>query len=131
LSSFNSDYFSYVSGYFGTSIAYTKPEKALVVQLQSGKNSFNTFSYQARIPSFISLYCSYGMSYQIAKNIIHCHKYSALRHAYRDNPGHTPTKQETASHNLISLQRVTRLVIERGMLSLYQRAQISLLFQAE
>jgi hypothetical protein len=37
-----------------------KPESSLAVQLQTGKNGFNAFLYQARVPIVSSPLCSYG-----------------------------------------------------------------------
>jgi hypothetical protein len=68
-----------------------KPESALALQLRTGKNGFNAFLYQARVPSLLSPLCSCGFGHQTAKHIIiHCLIFSAARHALRDDDGHLP-----------------------------------------
>ncbi len=63
-----------------------KPETALAVQLRTGKNGFNAFLYQARVPTVLSPLCSCGFGHQTAKHIIiHCRNVLAARHALRDN----------------------------------------------
>jgi hypothetical protein len=68
-----------------------KPESSLAVQLRTGKNCFNAFLYQARVPTVPSPLCSCGRGSQTAKHIlIHCSTFSATRHQLRDNQGRLP-----------------------------------------
>jgi hypothetical protein len=100
-----------------------KPETALAVQLQMGKNGFNTFLYQARVPSVLSPLCSCGFGHQTAKLIIiHCRNFKAARHALIDNQGCLPHYKQLVT-TPTGLKKVTRWVIERGMLGQYQRAR--------
>ena len=100
-----------------------KPETALAVQLRTGKNGFNAFLYQARVPSILSPLCSCGLGYQTAKHIIiHCRTFLAARHALRDNQGRLPDYKQLVT-TPTGLKKVTRWVIERGMLGQYQRAR--------
>jgi hypothetical protein len=96
---------------------------ALAVPIQTRKNSFNTFLYQARVPFFLSLLCSCGFGHQTAKHIIiHCRNFSAARHALRDDQGCLPDYKQLLT-TLTGLKKVTRWVIERRMLGQYQRAR--------
>jgi hypothetical protein len=100
-----------------------KLETALAVQLQTGKNGFNAFLYQARVPSVISPLCSCGLSPQTAKHIIiYCRNFSAARPALRDDQGNLPDYKQLVT-TPTGLKKVTRWVIERGMLGQYQRAR--------
>ncbi len=100
-----------------------KPETALAVQLRTGKNGFNAFLYQARVPSVLSPLCSCGFGHQTAKHIIiHCRNFSAARHALRDNQGHLPDFKQLLT-TPTGLQKVTKWVIERGILGQYRRAR--------
>jgi hypothetical protein len=95
----------------------------MVVQLQTGKNGFNVFIYQAHVPSVSSQLHSCGFRHQTAKHTsIHCRKFSAVRHALRDDQGSLPDYGQLVT-TLTGLKMVTRWVIERGMLGQYQRAR--------
>jgi hypothetical protein len=48
--------------------------------------------------------------------------FSAARHALSDNQGHLPVYKQLVT-TPIGLKKVTRFVIERGMLGQYQRAR--------
>ncbi len=94
-----------------------KPETALAVQLQTEKNGFNAFLYQARAPSVLSPLCSCGLGHQTVKRIIiHCRNFVAARHALRDNQGRLPDYKQLAK-TPTGLKKVTRWVIERGCLA--------------
>ncbi len=96
---------------------------ALAVQLQTGKNSFNDFLYQARVPSVLSPLCSCRFGHQTAKHIIiHCRNFMAATHALRDNQGPLPDYKQLVT-TPTGLKKVTRWVIERGILGQYQRAR--------
>ncbi len=100
-----------------------KPETALAVQLRAGKNGFNAFLYQAHVPFVLSPLRSCGLGHRTAKHIIiHCCNFSAARHALRDNQGHLPDYKQLVT-TLTGLKKVTRWVIERGMLGQYKRAK--------
>jgi hypothetical protein len=100
-----------------------KLETALAVQLPTGKNSFNTFLYQARMPSILSPLCGCGFGHQTAKHIIiHYCNFSAARYTLRDNQGCLLDYTQLVM-TLTGLKKVTRWVIERGMLGQYQRAR--------
>jgi tubulin alpha len=100
-----------------------KLESSLTVQLRTRKNGFNTFLYQARVPTVPSPLCSCGRGSQTVKHIIiHCRNFSAARHALRDNQGRLPDYKQLVT-TLTGLKKVTRWVIERGMLGQYQRAR--------
>ncbi len=100
-----------------------KPETALAVQLRTGKNGFNAFLYQARVPTVLSPLCSCGLGHQTAKHIIiHCRNFSAARHALRDNQGHLPDFKQLLT-TPTGLQKVTKWVIQRGILGQYRRAR--------
>ncbi len=100
-----------------------KPETALAVQLRTGKNGFNAFLYQARVPSVLSSLCSCGFGHQTAKHIIiHCRNFSAARHALRDNQGHLPDCKQLLT-TPTGLQKVTKWVIKRGILGQYRWAR--------
>jgi hypothetical protein len=93
-----------------------KPETALAVKMQTGKNGFNAFFYQACVPSVQSPLCSCGFGHQTAKHIIiHCRNFPAARQALRDNQGHQPDYKQLVTIPT-GLKKVTRWVIERGML---------------
>jgi hypothetical protein len=98
------------------------PESALAVQLPTGKNDLNAFLYQAHVPSVLCPLCSCGFGHQTAKhNIIHCRNFSAARHALRDDYGHLPDFKQPLTIPT-GLQKVTKWVIERGILGQYHRA---------
>jgi hypothetical protein len=100
-----------------------KLEMALAVQLHIGNKGFNAFLYQARMPSFLSPLCSCGLCYQTVKHIIiHCRNFSAARQALRDNQDHLPDYKQLVT-TPAGLKKVTRWVIERGILGQYQRAR--------
>jgi hypothetical protein len=100
-----------------------KPETALAVQLRTGKNGFNAFLYPARVPSLLSPLCSCGLGHQTAKHIIiHYRNFSAARHALRDNQGHLPDFKQLLT-TPTGLQKVTKWVIQRGILGQYRRAR--------
>jgi hypothetical protein len=100
-----------------------KPKMALAVQLQNGKNGFNAFSYQARVPFVLSPLCSCGLGHQTAKHIIiHCRNFSAASHALRDDQGRLLDYKQLVT-TPTGLKKVTRWVIKRGMLGQYQRAR--------
>ncbi len=100
-----------------------KLENALAVQLQAERNSFKAFLSQARMSSVFSPLCSCQFGHQTAKHIIiHCRNFSAARHALRDNQGHLPDYKQLVT-TPTGLKKVTRWVIERGMLGQYQRAR--------
>ncbi len=100
-----------------------KPETALAVQLRAGKNGFNAFLYQACVPSIWSAVCSYGLGHQTAKHIIiYCRNFLATRQALRDRQGYLPGYKQLVT-TPTDLKKITRLVIERGMLGQYQRAR--------
>jgi hypothetical protein len=106
-----------------------KPEAALAVQLQTKKNRFSAFLYQACMPSILSKLCSCGLGHQTAKhNIIHCRNFLAARQAFRDDlgllPG-LPSDYKQLVTTPTGLKKVTRWVIEMGMLGQYQRARVS------
>jgi hypothetical protein len=94
-----------------------KLETALAVQLQTGKNGFRAFLYQAHVPSVTSPLCSCGRAYQTAKhNIIHCCNCSAARHALRDDQGRLPDYKQLVT-TPTGLKKVTKWVFERGCLA--------------
>jgi hypothetical protein len=98
-------------------------DKGLAVQLRTSKNGFNAFLYQARVPSVLSPLCSCGFGHQTAKHIIiHCHNFLAARHALRDNHGHLPDFKQLLT-TPTGIQKVTKWVIERGILGQYRRAR--------
>ncbi len=100
-----------------------KPETALAVLLQTKKNCFNAFLYQAHVPSVLSPLCCCGFSHQTVKHmIIHCRNFSAARHALRDNQDHLPDYKQLIK-TLTGLKKFTGWVIERGILGQYQRAR--------
>jgi hypothetical protein len=95
---------------------------AFTVRLRTGKNGFNAFFYQARVPSVLSQLYSSGFGHQVAKHIIfHFRNISAAKHALRDNQGRLLDFKQLVT-TLTGL-KVTRWVIERGMLGQYQRAR--------
>jgi hypothetical protein len=95
----------------------------LAVQLQTGKNGFNAFLYKVRVPSVLSPLCSCGFGHQTAKHIIiHCRNFSAARHALRDDHGHLPDFKQLLT-TPTGLQKVTKWVIERGILGQCQWAR--------
>jgi hypothetical protein len=70
---------------------YESWKRALVVQLQTGKNGFNAFLYQVRLSSVLSPLYICGHGHQIAKHIIiHCQNISAARHDLGDIQGCPP-----------------------------------------
>jgi hypothetical protein len=79
--------------------------------------------YQACMSSVFAQLCSCGFGHQTAKDIIiHCHYFSAAQHAFTGDQGHLPDyKQRVTSPT--GLKKVTRWVIESGMLGQYQRAR--------
>ncbi len=100
-----------------------KPESSLAMQLWTGKNGFNAFLYQARVPTVPSPLCSCGRGSQTAKHIlIHCSAFSAARHQLRDSQGRLPDFKQLLS-TPEGLQKVTRWVIQRGILGQYRRAR--------
>ncbi len=100
-----------------------KLETTLAVQLRTGKNGFSALLYQAHVPSVLSPLCSCGLGHQTAKHTTtHCHKISAARHTLRDNQGRLPDYKQLVT-TPTGLKKVTRWVIERGMLGQYQRAR--------
>jgi hypothetical protein len=100
-----------------------KPKMALAVHIRTGKNDFNAFLYQARVPSVLSPLCSCGFGHQTAKHIIiHCRSFSAARHALGDDQGRLPDYKQLVTI-ATGLKKVTTWVIERGMLGQYQRAR--------
>jgi hypothetical protein len=95
------------------------------VQLQTGKIGFNAFLYQARVPSIQSPLCSCGFGHQTAIYIIiHCRNFSAARYTLRDYQGRLQDYKQLVT-TPTGLKKVTRWVIERGMLGQYQRARVS------
>ena len=100
-----------------------KLKSALAVQLRTWKNGFNAFLYQARVPSVLSPLCSCGFGHQTAQHIIiYCHNFTAASHALRDNQGRLLDYRQLVT-TPTCLKKVTRWVIERGMLGQYQRAR--------
>jgi hypothetical protein len=100
-----------------------KPKMAMAVQIRTQKNGFNTFLYQARVPSVLSPLCSCGFGHQTAKHIIiHCRNFSAARHALRDNQGRLPDSRELVM-TPTGLKNVTKWLMQRGILGQYQRAR--------
>ncbi len=100
-----------------------KPESSLAVQLRTGKNGFNAFLYQARVPTVPSPLCSCGRGSQTAKHIlIHCSTFAAARHQLRDDQGRLPDYKQLLT-TPEGLQKVTRWVIQRGILGQYRRAR--------
>jgi hypothetical protein len=83
---------------------------------------FNVFLSQAHVLSILSPLYSCGLGHKTARHIIiHCFNYSAASHALGD------TQDCLLDYNHLvmtptSLSKVNKWVMERGMLSLYQRA---------
>jgi hypothetical protein len=103
-----------------------KPETAMAVQLQPSKNGFNAFLYQARVPSVLSPLCSCSFRHQTAKHIIiHCRNFSAARNALRDDQEHLPDSKQLPT-TPTGLQKVTKLVMQRGILGQYRWARVFL-----
>jgi hypothetical protein len=96
---------------------------ALAVQIQTGKNGFSAFLYQARVPSVLSPLYSCGFGHQTAKHIIiHCRNFSAARHSLRDDQGRLSDYKQLVT-TPSGLKKVTRWVIKRGLLSQFMRAK--------
>jgi hypothetical protein len=75
------------------------------------------------MPSVLSTLCSCGFGHQTTKHIIiYCRNFSAARHALRDNQGRLPDYKQLVTTST-GLKKVTRWVIEKGMLGQYQRAR--------
>jgi hypothetical protein len=102
---------------------YKKPETALAVQLWTSKNGFNAFLYPARVPTVLPPLYSCGFGHQTAKHIIsHCCNFLAARHALRDDQGHLPDFKKLLT-TPSGLQKVSKWVIQRGILGQYCRAR--------
>jgi hypothetical protein len=94
----------------------------MAVQLQTGKNGFIAFLYQACVPSIPSPPCSCGLDHRTSKHIIiHCRYFSASGQALRVNQSHFSDYTQLIM-TLIGLKKVSSWVIKRGMLGQYQRA---------
>jgi hypothetical protein len=92
---------------------------SLAVELRTGRNAFNAFLYQAHESSVLYPLCSCEFGHQSAKHIIiHCRNSSAARYALRDNQGRLPDYKQLVT-TPIGLKKVTRWVIEKGLLGQY------------
>jgi hypothetical protein len=110
------------SDVFGTSSASTKA-RVVPCSAATGKNSFNAFLYQARVPTISSPLCSCGRGSKIAKHIlIHCSAFSAAWHQLKDNLGRLPDFKQLLN-TPDRLQKLTKWVIQKGILGQYRRAR--------
>jgi hypothetical protein len=91
--------------------------------LQTGKNGFIAYLYQAHVPMVPSQPCSCGRGIQTAKHIlIHCTLFSAARRQLRATQGHLPDNKQLLTIPEV-LQKVARWVIWKVILGQYRRAR--------